>query len=151
MSDYMRKILDLIGRTGDRCIVVHPETEDAYVVMAIEDYEMLADAASDLEWDDEAEGEEDYDEEWEFGDDVEDQVVDEVKENGNNALEEWRKQMQALAAQDTDSEEPFEIALSSVRQDDEIKGEIKIEEIPQAEAEKVEGKDDDRFYIEPVE
>jgi len=41
MDKKFRRILDLVRRSGDRMIVTSPEGDDAFVVMALEDYEIL--------------------------------------------------------------------------------------------------------------
>ncbi|KKW32427.1 MAG: hypothetical protein UY77_C0024G0011 [Candidatus Uhrbacteria bacterium GW2011_GWA2_53_10] len=41
MNKQLRRILDLVRRTGDRMIVTDPEGEDAYVVMGLPQYEAL--------------------------------------------------------------------------------------------------------------
>lgn len=41
MTNAWRKILDIVRKTGDRCIVVEGDTEDAFVVMPLESYEAL--------------------------------------------------------------------------------------------------------------
>jgi len=41
MDKKFRRILDLIRRSGDRMIVTSPEGDDAFVVMGLEDYEIL--------------------------------------------------------------------------------------------------------------
>ncbi len=49
MKDQFRRILDLVRRTGDTMIVTDPDAEDVYVVMDIEQYEMLLDVTGDIE------------------------------------------------------------------------------------------------------
>lgn len=41
MEKKFRRILDLVRRSGDRIIVTSPEGDDAFVVMDLEDYEIL--------------------------------------------------------------------------------------------------------------
>ncbi len=41
MTDAWRKILNIVRKTGDRCIVVHENGDDAFVVMPLESYEAL--------------------------------------------------------------------------------------------------------------
>lgn len=45
----LQKILDLIKKTGDRLVVLETESETAYVVMTLEDYEKLMRPKSHLE------------------------------------------------------------------------------------------------------
>ncbi|MEK7189134.1 MAG: hypothetical protein AAB671_01390 [Patescibacteria group bacterium] len=39
MHDALNKVMSLIQKTGDRCVVVSPETDEAYVVMSLAEYE----------------------------------------------------------------------------------------------------------------
>src|SRR3989344_7086826 len=41
MTTQLRRILDLVRRTGDRMIVTDPEGKDAYVIMGLDQYERL--------------------------------------------------------------------------------------------------------------
>ena len=50
MKDQFRRILDLVRRTGDTMIVTDPDAEDVYVVMDIEQYEMLLDVTGEMEF-----------------------------------------------------------------------------------------------------
>jgi|SRR3989344_3002992 len=42
MSDTLKKVIDLIKKTGDRCIVVDYARDSEYVVMTLEEYESLS-------------------------------------------------------------------------------------------------------------
>jgi len=48
MNDSFQKIIRLIEKTGDKCIILNQNGEDAYVVMALKDYEGFIDSASGL-------------------------------------------------------------------------------------------------------
>ncbi len=50
MKDQFRRILDLVRRTGDTMIVTDPDAQDVYVVMDIEQYEMLLDVTGEMEF-----------------------------------------------------------------------------------------------------
>ncbi|MEK7615356.1 MAG: hypothetical protein AAB431_03160 [Patescibacteria group bacterium] len=50
MKDQFRRILDLVRRTGDTMIVTDPDAEDVYVVMDIDQYEMLLDVTGEMEF-----------------------------------------------------------------------------------------------------
>ena len=53
MDKQLRRILDLVRRTGDRMVVTDSNGEDVYVVMGLEQYESLVDVAlpeDDQEW-----------------------------------------------------------------------------------------------------
>ncbi len=55
MKDQFRRILDLVRKTGDTMVVTDPDGEESFVVMDIEQYEMLLNIG---EWPDgEQEGE----------------------------------------------------------------------------------------------
>jgi len=41
MANPMEKIIELISQTGDRCIVLNPQGEPAYVVLTLADYQSL--------------------------------------------------------------------------------------------------------------
>ena len=43
MNDKFRRILDLVRRTGDTMVVTDPNGDDVFVVMDIDQYEMLLD------------------------------------------------------------------------------------------------------------
>ncbi len=45
MDKQLRRILDLIRRTGDRMVVTDTNGEDVYVVMGLEQYESLVDVS----------------------------------------------------------------------------------------------------------
>lgn len=49
MKDSFRRILDLVRKTGDTMIVTDPNTEDIFVVMDVDRYEMLMDIGFDEE------------------------------------------------------------------------------------------------------
>ena len=42
MTESLDQILELIKKTGDRCVVIDRATQNNYVVMSIKDYEHLA-------------------------------------------------------------------------------------------------------------
>ena len=44
MKDQLKRILGLVRRTGDTMIVTDPNGEDVFVVMDLDQYEMLLDA-----------------------------------------------------------------------------------------------------------
>lgn len=48
MTESLDQILELIKKTGDRCVVIDRATENNYVVMSIKDYERLALGSSPL-------------------------------------------------------------------------------------------------------
>ena len=62
MNRQLKRILDLVRRTGDRMVVTDPDGEEAYVIMGLEQYEEILEAvehhhhahALDEEEDDEA-------------------------------------------------------------------------------------------------
>ena len=43
MNDQFRRILDLVRRTGDTMVVTDPDGDDVFVVMDVEQYELLLD------------------------------------------------------------------------------------------------------------
>lgn len=45
MTDAWRKILDIMRKTGDRCIIVDGDAEDPFVVMPLEAYSALIETA----------------------------------------------------------------------------------------------------------
>ncbi|MFA6131865.1 MAG: hypothetical protein WC702_02220 [Patescibacteria group bacterium] len=44
MDHQLKRLLDLVRRTGDRLVVTDPNGEDTYVLMGLEAYEKLADS-----------------------------------------------------------------------------------------------------------
>ncbi len=42
MTESFEQILELIKKTGDRCVIIDRATQNNYVVMSIKDYERLA-------------------------------------------------------------------------------------------------------------
>ena len=48
MSNSLEKIIDLIKKTGDNCVVLDHEGNPAYVLMSLEDYENIVSAKSEV-------------------------------------------------------------------------------------------------------
>ena len=42
MSSALQKVLHLISKTGDRCIIINPDGADAYAIMSLSEYERIA-------------------------------------------------------------------------------------------------------------
>lgn len=38
----LKRVFDLINKTGDRCIILSPDSDEAYAVMSLAEYERLA-------------------------------------------------------------------------------------------------------------
>lgn len=49
MSNMWQKIVSMVRKTGDRCLVFDSQTEDAYVVMDFGSYERILECDSDME------------------------------------------------------------------------------------------------------
>ncbi|MAG28724.1 hypothetical protein CL632_01060 [bacterium] len=41
MQESMQKVFELINKTGDRCIVVSPDSDEAYAILSLQEYERL--------------------------------------------------------------------------------------------------------------
>ena len=41
MQESMKKVFELINKTGDRCIVVSPDSDEVYVILSLQEYERL--------------------------------------------------------------------------------------------------------------
>ncbi|NQV89649.1 MAG: hypothetical protein HQ488_04975 [Parcubacteria group bacterium] len=48
MNNNFERILNLVRRTGDKIVVFEKETDSGYVVMDIEEYELMVDVQDDL-------------------------------------------------------------------------------------------------------
>ncbi|MBT5808073.1 hypothetical protein HOI18_02240 [Candidatus Uhrbacteria bacterium] len=48
MNDQFKRILDLVRRTGDTMVVTDPDGDEAYVVMNLDQYELMLDVEHDL-------------------------------------------------------------------------------------------------------
>lgn len=48
MHDSINKVFNLINKTGDRCVVLSQEKDDAYVVMSFMEYERMALGRADV-------------------------------------------------------------------------------------------------------
>ena len=140
---YLQRILDLVDRTGDRCIMVNPETEDAHVVMSLTDYEVLMDVAAHSTWSME-------DEDWgEDGLETDEYEAMDVSQ-ANEAIAQWKEEdaEEALGAIEDDSGEGFTPIADFVENFAKLKQNQADSEHAAVE---VEEKEEERFYIEPVE
>ncbi len=144
LPPYLQRILDLVDRTGDRCIMVNPETEDAHVVMSLTDYEVLMDVAAHSTWSME---DEDWGEDEIETDDYEAMDVSQA----NEAIAQWKEEdaQEALGELETDDgNEGFTPIADFVENFAKLKQETANSEHKVAENEE---KEEERFYIEPVE
>jgi len=48
MNDAINKVFSLIQKTGDRCVVVSPDTDEAYVVLSLAEYERIVFGRTDV-------------------------------------------------------------------------------------------------------
>jgi len=48
MHNSLHKVFELINKTGDRCIVLSPDFNDAYAVMSLDEYERMVFRASEV-------------------------------------------------------------------------------------------------------
>ncbi len=48
MDHALNKVFNLINKTGDRCVVLSQESDDAYVVMSLMEYERMALGRADV-------------------------------------------------------------------------------------------------------
>lgn len=48
MHTTLNKVFDLIKKTGDRCIVLSPDSDDAHVVMSLAEYERMTVRQADV-------------------------------------------------------------------------------------------------------
>ncbi|MBU2575499.1 hypothetical protein KKF64_00170 [Patescibacteria group bacterium] len=48
MKQIINKVFDLIDKTGDRCIILSEDSDNAYAIMSLQEYERLALGNSDL-------------------------------------------------------------------------------------------------------
>lgn len=48
MQDIIQEVIQLIHKTGDRCIVVNPTTKTSFVLMSLRDYQGLVSRGQDV-------------------------------------------------------------------------------------------------------
>lgn len=48
MNDSLKKIIRLMGKTGDRCIIFDNPNDDAYVIMTFDEYEALVEKKEEI-------------------------------------------------------------------------------------------------------
>jgi PHD/YefM family antitoxin component YafN of YafNO toxin-antitoxin module len=48
MQETMKKVFELINKTGDRCIVVSPDTDEAFAILSLQEYERLVMGKTDI-------------------------------------------------------------------------------------------------------
>ena len=92
MSDKFSKILRIIEKTGDRCIVFEKETDEAYVVMSLDQYENASQGQNDI------------------GRLTEDELLNKI--NSDIAL--WKRTQETSPQKERDSEETFNTPLTTV-------------------------------------
>lgn len=135
MNDQFRRILDLVRRTGDTMVVTDPDGDDVFVVMDLEQYELMLDMAEFSEGSEELETTAESPDVWETmkpaGEDGETWDVSKMNEEELADLEEQYRQF----AQRN------------------VKEAIETKETPKNQEKKPDSEDfgEEQFYLEPIE
>ena len=137
MENHLKRVLNLVRKTGDTMVVVDKDGNDSFVVMDLDRYEMLLDAQIQTESEGKpAVGANIWDVMQEAGDEGETWDIDQLNEEEFADLE---KQYQAFARGHVEETQKFQ----------------KQEEIPDVENVAKNSDEDEygeeQFYLEPVE
>ncbi len=161
MNDKFKRILDLAKRTGDTMIVTDPNADDVFVVMDIDQYEMLMGVGHELDYYPE--------EEVLFDASREDHDLLESDQLVDHQTTEREPDIWETMAKAGESSETWDVSKMSEQEildlekqyrdftnqgvEEEI-GKISSPEVPEFEEEKPKNEEDfgeEQFYLEPVE
>ncbi len=124
--EKFKRIVKLIEKTGDKCIVFDPKNDDTYVIMGLNDYERMAlnkNEVSDL---------------------TEEQLLDKI----NRDIAVWK------ASQENDKEidiPPLSEQKEAPSEPVQEEGAAVYDKITEEEEEKEPDPGDDKYYFEPLE
>ncbi|EKE14573.1 MAG: hypothetical protein ACD_12C00414G0001 [uncultured bacterium] len=138
MKSGLKRILNLIAKTGDRLIVSEADFANPYVVMSLEDYEYLV----SLEFSEE--------ENFSLGEMSESDLLEKI----NHDIAIWKAQQKIVPniAEEVNLEnEPIEAAEEDLFLDESMKEDGKDSLEKSETAAKEENKPEDQYYFEPLE
>lgn len=137
MESGLKRILNLIAKTGDRLIISDADFVNPYVIMPLEDYENLV-AIEDLE-----------DENFNIGEMTESEILEKI----NNDIAIWKSQQKS--ATNVLEEKNLDNEAAVAETEEPFLGENSLEETKQPlenlEIAKEENKPEDQYYFEPLE
>lgn len=157
MDAGIKKIIELIKRTGDRFVVLDTASQEPFVVMPFDEYEdlmgggeCLCESCRETEEDGEiesGEGEENDEENWGVPE-TEGDLIEKI----NRDIAEWRERQQSTVTENLPTVEPLEAeeGLEVVVESPKTTPATPAETVQPVPEKKTEEAVDEKYYFEPV-